>query len=148
PRQFRRVPRGRLTHAARARRSSTESHLEAAVAGHHSGPWSHYEGLSRQASIMRRMSHFVDNHGDADYAAVLSEMAARARAWQGPMVIVAHVDPDGDALGSALALARALRSLGKSVVVPLTPPAFLRFLAEEGELSAPLTELQPETLLF
>ncbi len=94
------------------------------------------------------MSHFVNNHGNADYAAVLREMAARARAWQGPMVIVAHVDPDGDALGSALALARALRALGKSVAVPLTPPAYLAFLAEEGELSAPLPELRPGTLLF
>ncbi len=99
-------------------------------------------------SIMALMSSFVDNRGDAAYSEVLAEMADRARAWEGPIVVVAHVDPDGDALGSSLALTRALGSLGKDVTVPLTPPAFLQFLAEPGELSGPLEVLPPDSLLF
>ena len=80
-------------------------------------------------SIMALMSSFVDNRGDAAYSEVLAEMADRARAWQGPIVVVAHVDPDGDALGSSLALKRALERLGKKTILPLEPPRFLRFLA-------------------
>ena len=66
----------------------------------------------------------------------------------GPITVVAHVDPDGDALGSVLTLTRALRRLGRDVhaVMP-EPPRFLRFLAEEGELTAPVAELAPGTLL-
>lgn len=97
---------------------------------------------------MALMSVTVDNRGDARYGEVLAEMARRTRAWTGPIVVVAHVDPDGDALGSALALARALETLGKRVTVPLTPPAYLGFLAEAGELAPPLTSLEPGTLLF
>ncbi len=97
---------------------------------------------------MARMSSFVDNRGDAAYAEVLAEMAARAKAWHGPVVVVAHVDPDGDALGSSLALARALVTLGKDVTLPLSPASFLQFLAEPGELSGPLETLPNDTLLF
>ncbi len=66
----------------------------------------------------------------------------------GPIVVVAHVDPDGDALGSVLTLTRALRRLGRDAraVMP-EPPRFLRFLTEEGELTAPVGELAPGTLL-
>lgn len=97
---------------------------------------------------MARMSSTANNRGDPGYRAVLAEMAARARAWSGPIVIVAHVDPDGDALGSCLALARALRAVGKGVTVPMDPPSYLRFLAEPGELAAPLAAYAPGTLLF
>lgn len=79
--------------------------------------------------------------------ATLAEVAARLHAWHGPIVVLAHVDPDGDALGSVLSLTRALRRLGKTVVAPLTPPRFLAFLSEPGELSEPLAELPPETLV-
>ncbi len=66
----------------------------------------------------------------------------------GPIVVVAHVDPDGDALGSVLTLTRALRRLGRDAraVMPELP-RFLRFLAEEGEVEAPAAELAPGTLL-
>jgi bifunctional oligoribonuclease and PAP phosphatase NrnA len=66
----------------------------------------------------------------------------------GPIVVVAHVDPDGDALGSVLTLTRALRRLGRDAraVMP-EPPRFLRFLADEGEVGAPLTSLAPNTLV-
>lgn len=98
--------------------------------------------------IIARMSSPVDNRGDPDYRAKLAGIARVARDWQGPIVIVSHVDPDGDALGSCLALKRALESLGKRVTLPLTPPRFLEFLAEPGELSPILTELPAECLLF
>jgi phosphoesterase RecJ-like protein len=66
----------------------------------------------------------------------------------GPVTVVAHVDPDGDALGSVLTLTRALRRLGRDAhaVMP-EPPRYLRFLADPGELSAPAAELAPNTLL-
>ncbi len=66
----------------------------------------------------------------------------------GPIVVVAHVDPDGDALGSVLTLARALTRLGRDVHAAMpAPPRFLQFLAEPGELEAPLTALAPGTLV-
>lgn len=88
------------------------------------------------------------NRGNARYPEVLAEMASRTRAWQGPIVVAAHVDPDGDALGSSLALMRALRQLGKSAVVVMEPPAYLAFLAEAGEVVAQASELQPGTLVY
>jgi phosphoesterase RecJ-like protein len=93
------------------------------------------------------MSQQVDNRGDADYEGKLKRIAQQLRDWQGPIVIVSHLDPDGDALGSSLALKRALQSLGKQVLLPLEPPRFLTFLAEEGELSAPLERLPEGALL-
>jgi len=51
-------------------------------------------------------------------------------------VQVTHVNPDGDGLGSALAMSRWLRSQGKDarVVLPNAPSKRLAFLAEPGEL--------------
>ncbi len=97
---------------------------------------------------MYRMSPQVDNRGVAEYRDVLDAMATRAAAWSGPIVVVGHVDPDGDALGSCLALARALRALGKDVTVPLEPPRYLQFLAEPGELSPAIASLPADCLLF
>lgn len=88
------------------------------------------------------------NSGDIDYPNVLKEMAARTLAWQGPVVVAAHVDPDGDALGSCLALVRGLRQLGKNAVVVMEPPRYLRFLAEPGELVGQLDSLAPGTLAY
>lgn len=75
-------------------------------------------------------------------------MASRTRAWQGPIVLAAHVDPDGDALGSTLALMRALRQFGKQAHVVMEPPPYLRFLANDGEILGQLETLQPNTLVF
>lgn len=94
------------------------------------------------------MPSAADNRGDPDYRHKLARIAALARDWQGPIVIASHVDPDGDAIGSCLALKRALESLGKQVTLPLTPPRYLRFLARPGELSSDLTELPAACLLF
>ncbi|SRR5574344_1133513 len=46
------------------------------------------------------------------------------------VVIVAHVSPDGDAIGSSLGLAHFLRSMGKKafIIVPNVFPAFLKWL--------------------
>lgn len=51
-------------------------------------------------------------------------------------LITSHVDPDGDAVGSSLALAHALRSVGKeaTVAVDSTLPANLRFLPGASEV--------------
>jgi phosphoesterase RecJ-like protein len=89
----------------------------------------------------------VDNRDDADYAGKIRAIAARLASWDGPIVLAAHVDPDGDALGSTLALKRALDQLGKSTVLPMDPPPYLRFLVHEGELSAPLERLPEGALL-
>jgi phosphoesterase RecJ-like protein len=51
-------------------------------------------------------------------------------------VQVTHVNPDGDGLGSAMAMSRWLRSQGKEarVVLPSAPSKRLAFLASPGEL--------------
>ena len=90
---------------------------------------------------------FIDNAGEADYAAKIRAIAERLRSWSGPVVLISHTDPDGDALGSSLALKRALTSLGKTTTLPLDAPRFLRFLVTEAELSAPLETLPENCLL-
>ena len=89
----------------------------------------------------------VDNRDDADYAGKIHAIAERLASWDGPIVLAAHVDPDGDALGSTLALKRALDALGKATVLPLDPPPYLRFLVRAGELSAPVERLPEGSLL-
>lgn len=84
----------------------------------------------------------------ADLIAPLAELALRLRSWSGPVVLVTHVDPDGDAVGSVLTVARALRRLGKEVLAPLTPPRYLAFLAEPGELTGPLEALPEGALVL
>ena len=89
----------------------------------------------------------ADNRGERDYPAKVAEVAERLAAWTGPIVLLAHVDPDGDALGSTLALKRALDALGKTTILPMEPPAYLAFLATEGELSPALDVLPEGSLL-
>ncbi|HAY61883.1 MAG TPA: DHH family phosphoesterase, partial [Acidaminococcaceae bacterium] len=59
----------------------------------------------------------------------LEEMAGLLKKAQ-KLVLVSHISPDGDTLGSALALARALRSLGKEVILNVDDdlPDVYRFL--------------------
>lgn len=90
----------------------------------------------------------ANNSGSEQYPEVLGAIAERSAAWSGPIVIVAHVDPDGDALGSSLALSRALEALGKRVEVVMEPPRYLTFLARPGELSPALERLEDDTLVF
>ncbi len=93
------------------------------------------------------MNSTVDNTGEKDYAGKVTAIAQKLREWQGPIVVISHVDPDGDALGSTLGLKRALEALGKQVTLPMEPPGYLSFIAGEGELSAPLEELPGNCLL-
>jgi phosphoesterase RecJ-like protein len=60
----------------------------------------------------------------------------------GQVVIAGHISPDGDALGSALAVGLALRSLGREVIVsfgddPMVVPETLRHLPGQDMLVPP-----------
>lgn len=55
-------------------------------------------------------------------SAVDSVGAARILQEAPRVVVVTHIRPDADAIGSATALARALRSLGKEVIVQIGQP--------------------------
>ncbi|MEX2501816.1 MAG: DHH family phosphoesterase [Trueperaceae bacterium] len=90
----------------------------------------------------------TDNRGDSDYHGKIVRIAERLATWNGAVVVVAHQDPDGDALGSALALSRAVRALGGRTIVPIEdPPAYLRFLLRDDDLSPALATLPNDTLL-
>lgn len=89
----------------------------------------------------------VDNRNERDYPSKVAAIAERLVAWEGPIVIVAHVDPDGDALGSTLTLKRALDAMGKSTILPMDPPAYVRFLVRDGEVAAPLAALPDGALV-
>ncbi|MDR0868338.1 MAG: DHH family phosphoesterase [Planctomycetota bacterium] len=66
-------------------------------------------------------------------------------------VIVAHERPDGDATGSALGLARALRGCGKKIALTgfMPAPRLYDFLFQRGELVKPAPDLlrQHEALI-
>ncbi|AFD25200.1 DHH family phosphoesterase [Deinococcus gobiensis] len=78
------------------------------------------------------------NAGSPEYARDIQAVAARLLAHEGPVVVLSHENPDGDALGSVLGLTRALRALGREVVAPMDVPRYLRFLPQPGETAAPL----------
>ncbi|GAA4985459.1 bifunctional oligoribonuclease/PAP phosphatase NrnA [Yinghuangia aomiensis] len=74
---------------------------------------------------------------DRDWDAVADLVGAASR-----IDLFAHVNPDGDALGSALAVGLALRALGRDVHVsygddPLVVPTSLRFLPGQDLLVPP-----------
>lgn len=67
------------------------------------------------------------------------------------IVITAHMSPDGDAMGSSLALKRILRKIygtSVSVVVPNRYPAFLAWLPEAGEVVVYEEKQQEADALF
>lgn len=80
------------------------------------------------------------NSGSPEYARDIQAVAARLLDHTGPVVVLSHENPDGDALGSVLGLTRALRALGREVVAPMTVPRYLRFLTQPGDIAEPLTE--------
>jgi bifunctional oligoribonuclease and PAP phosphatase NrnA len=90
---------------------------------------------------------FVNNHGEANYQEKINLIAQKLNSWSGPVVLISHVDPDGDALGSALGLKRALDALGKDTTLVMTPPKYLEFIIKPGELS-PAINLLPENCLL
>ncbi|MEE2710726.1 MAG: bifunctional oligoribonuclease/PAP phosphatase NrnA [Gemmatimonadota bacterium] len=57
-------------------------------------------------------------------------------------VVTSHVNPDGDSIGSALALCEFLKSLGKEAVVMTSDatPMVYQWLDPDGEMIAPATE--------
>ncbi|MCA9294579.1 MAG: DHH family phosphoesterase [Phycisphaerales bacterium] len=69
--------------------------------------------------------------GNADAAAVVNRLRACSN-----VLILTHTKPDGDAFGSCLALARALRRVGVTATPVLYPPLSnaLRGLAETDEI--------------
>ncbi len=77
----------------------------------------------------------------------LQEIADFLKTWSGPMLVVAHTDPDGDAIGSVLGFARGLKSLGKDARAISTAPRYLQFLDERKDLEEPLPELPKDALL-
>jgi phosphoesterase RecJ-like protein len=68
-------------------------------------------------------------------------VASTLRELEGPIIIASHVDPDGDAIGSSLGLARALKTLDKKVTWIADPPRYLRFLVKEDEYSDPIERM-------
>ncbi|GAA4008149.1 bifunctional oligoribonuclease/PAP phosphatase NrnA [Deinococcus rubellus] len=88
----------------------------------------------------------TQNAAEPRYAQLVQEAAACLKLHPGPIVILAHVDPDGDALGSCLGLQRALRSLGQDAQTYMDVPRYLTFLPHEGEV-LPRLEGWPEGAL-
>ncbi|AZI43089.1 bifunctional oligoribonuclease/PAP phosphatase NrnA [Deinococcus psychrotolerans] len=88
----------------------------------------------------------AQNAAEPRYAELVQEAATCLKAHAGPIVILAHIDPDGDALGSCLGLQRALRSLGKDAQTYMQVPRYLTFLPQEGEV-LPQLETWPENAL-
>jgi bifunctional oligoribonuclease and PAP phosphatase NrnA len=88
-----------------------------------------------------------NNLGDPQYQDKLGTIAERLKNHSGPIVIAAHVDPDGDAIGSVLGLSRALETLGKNVIPVGVVPRYLEFLTKPGELTAKLERLPDDALL-
>jgi len=88
------------------------------------------------------------NQGESDYVGKLERAAHLLKAHIGPIVIVSHVDPDGDALGSCLGLQRTLRQMGKAAQTYASVPRYLRFLLEsDHEILPPGAILEPGALL-
>lgn len=79
----------------------------------------------------------------------LEALRARLRAPR-RVVITTHHNPDGDALGSSLALAAVLEKLGHrpQVVLPNTPPAFLRWMPGYDRVLTHDREAQASTEAF
>lgn len=90
---------------------------------------------------------FVNNQGEANYQEKINLIAEKLKSWSGPFVIISHVDPDGDALGSALALKRVLDALAKDTTLVMDAPKYLQFITKLGELSPPIQRLPENCLL-
>ncbi|MER3444154.1 MAG: exopolyphosphatase, partial [Meiothermus sp.] len=89
----------------------------------------------------------IHNQADPQYWSKLQLVADTLKGIQGPVVVVSHVDPDGDAIGSSLGLARALKALGKQVTWIARVPRYLSFLVREGEASPPIERVPEGTTL-
>jgi bifunctional oligoribonuclease and PAP phosphatase NrnA len=90
----------------------------------------------------------MNNSGDPLYAQKLETIALRLKNHTGTIVVAAHVDPDGDAIGSVLGASRALQALGKTVQPVAVPPRYLEWMPQNGELTPKLEVLTPDSLLL
>ncbi len=89
----------------------------------------------------------VNNSGESDYNAKVEEIAQKLKNWSGPIVLIAHVDPDGDALGSTLSLKRALDSMGKKTTLAMDVPKYLEFITHAGETVKEIEKYAENTML-
>lgn len=89
-----------------------------------------------------------DNTDDKQYQHKVAEIAQAIRDWQGDIVFIAHIDPDGDALGSTLSVKRAAEALGKRCHLAMDVPRYLNFLLEPHESVTSLESLPDNTLLM
>jgi bifunctional oligoribonuclease and PAP phosphatase NrnA len=91
----------------------------------------------------------VTTNGDrSDREHVLDELRAASK-----LVVVAHENPDGDAIGSLVAMQGILSAIGKDCVMfidarELPLPQEYRFLPLEGLVSEPPADVQDRTIVF
>lgn len=90
----------------------------------------------------------MNNLGDPDYFEKLKTISQRLLAHAGTIVIAAHVDPDGDAIGSVLGCSRALAACGKTVQPVGLVPRYLDWLPDANELTPHLPVLPEGALLL
>jgi bifunctional oligoribonuclease and PAP phosphatase NrnA len=89
-----------------------------------------------------------ENGDRSNRDAVLAELRAADK-----LVVVTHENPDGDALGSLIAMQEILTALGKDSVMFIDPSDFplppeYRFLPLTGLVSAPPENLDERTIVF
>ncbi|MHB8692428.1 MAG: DHH family phosphoesterase [Solirubrobacteraceae bacterium] len=89
-----------------------------------------------------------DNGSSADRDAVLAELREAEK-----LICVTHENPDGDALGSLIAMQQILRALGKSSVMFIAAAEFplpheYAFMPLPGLISAPPDDLDERTIVF
>lgn len=89
----------------------------------------------------------MNNASDPQYYDKLAQIALRLKSHVGSVIVAAHEDPDGDALGSVLGLTRALQSLGIHAVPVGAPPKYLEYLPQPNELTSSLAVLPEGALL-
>jgi phosphoesterase RecJ-like protein len=78
----------------------------------------------------------------------LAELAERLRRAE-RIVVIAHVRPDGDAIGSVLGLALSLRAMGKTVIPMLEDavPENLAFLPHASDVVGPLAGVEADVVV-
>jgi bifunctional oligoribonuclease and PAP phosphatase NrnA len=89
-----------------------------------------------------------ENGASADRDRVLEELRAAQR-----LIVVAHENPDGDALGSLIGMQGALTALGKDCLMfidssELPLPQEYDFLSMSGLVSTPPDDLDERTIVF
>lgn len=81
---------------------------------------------------------------------VVNQIKAQLFQFEGNLVIVPHVNPDGDAIGSALGLAGVLRNSGKKVKVvsPNRYPGFYNWMAGSEEVIFYSSDSKKSKIIF